>query len=401
MIKNNNSKGVTLIELMVSLALGMILVFSMLAFYGALSRKISVQVRNQVEVQEYRNALNLLMNSIKNAGMFKCNRSEWLFIKKDLDGGVPILRFTVPVTGAEDDLRSLYDVLNYNSGSYPYHTTISVTSNLRFPWPISGSVKDCEDVLLSEKIKLKNIFIGISKSYSSGSSLNTYSAPDTLTFDSSGNATVDGDGAGKGIGYYGVFSDGATPWFETSADVDDPMVVAERKFIPTTSTSITTGNTIHYGINRHTIGFPLFQTPREGDVPIIEIFLGLAKEDELKFVPDSIISGTNDEDYKRGGWVKLTNDHIDALTLSDVGDTRNFVLDERFASSIFFNGDKYLFNNSNYVRIKPEYNRHIIAIKFNITVHPGKDNEAKLSKVVRFGTYLPTVKELVEEAESS
>lgn len=406
MIKNKSSEGVTLIELMVSLSLGMILVFSMLAFYGALTRKISVQVRNQIEVQEYRNALNLLSNSIKNAGMFKCNRSEWLFMAKDLEGGPPVLRFTVPAE--KNDLRAMYDGLDYLSSGYPYHTSwTDSTFEPEFPWPVSTRFKDCTTDPLTEKVRLRNVFIGVSRSYSGYGAQNTYSAPDKLTFDSSGNAVISLDeGAGKSIGYYGVFSEGASPWFETSNSVDDPMIIttstSKKNFIPTTAVSLTRDATVQLGLDRQIVGYPLFLFPKHGDTPKIEVFLGLAKDDGINVVPDSLITGTNESDYKQGGWVKLTNDHIDALTLGTSYPDRTHVFSVAdFAYTDIFNADEFLFGYHNHKSIKPEYNRRIIAIKFNITVHPGKSNEFKLSKVVRFGTYLPTANELVEEAESS
>lgn len=72
MLKIYKNKGISLIELMVSVGLGLILILSMLAFYSiSLQNTADYHIANH-EQQQLRKMMNLLETDIENTGAFEC-----------------------------------------------------------------------------------------------------------------------------------------------------------------------------------------------------------------------------------------------------------------------------------------------------------------------------------------
>lgn len=76
MLKIHKQKGVSLIELMVAVGLGLTLILSMLAFYS-ISSQNTIDFQNvNYEQQQIRKMLNLLETNIENTGGFECPVKE-------------------------------------------------------------------------------------------------------------------------------------------------------------------------------------------------------------------------------------------------------------------------------------------------------------------------------------
>jgi len=72
MLKIYKHKGVTLIELMVAVGLGLILILSMLAFYSISSQNVIDFQKANHDQQQIRKIMNLLETDIENIGGFEC-----------------------------------------------------------------------------------------------------------------------------------------------------------------------------------------------------------------------------------------------------------------------------------------------------------------------------------------
>lgn len=72
MLKLHKNKGVSLIELMVAVGLGLVLIFSMLAYYSISQQNVvDYNLANQ-EQQNIRKMMNLLAKDVENTGGFEC-----------------------------------------------------------------------------------------------------------------------------------------------------------------------------------------------------------------------------------------------------------------------------------------------------------------------------------------
>lgn len=79
MFKLYKNNGVSLIELIVAVGLGLILILSMLAYYSiSQGNTIDYQIANQ-EQQKLRNMLNVLARDLENTGGFECAKHDEIF----------------------------------------------------------------------------------------------------------------------------------------------------------------------------------------------------------------------------------------------------------------------------------------------------------------------------------
>lgn len=79
MLKVHKNKGVTLIELMVAVGLGLILILSMLAFYSISSQNVVDFQQANHDQQQIRKMMNLLETDIENTGGFECAGNDKIF----------------------------------------------------------------------------------------------------------------------------------------------------------------------------------------------------------------------------------------------------------------------------------------------------------------------------------
>lgn len=79
MLKLYKNKGVSLIELMVAVGLGLTLILSMLAFYSISLQNVAEHQTNNHEQQQLRRMLNLLETDIENTGGFECAKPADIF----------------------------------------------------------------------------------------------------------------------------------------------------------------------------------------------------------------------------------------------------------------------------------------------------------------------------------
>lgn len=79
MFKLYKNRGVSLIELMVAVGLGLVLVLSMLAYYSISQRNAVDHQRANQEQQKIRNMLNLLAKDLENTGGFECAEHDKIF----------------------------------------------------------------------------------------------------------------------------------------------------------------------------------------------------------------------------------------------------------------------------------------------------------------------------------
>ncbi|MDC7252922.1 PilW family protein [Wohlfahrtiimonas chitiniclastica] len=79
MLKIPHSKGLSIIELMVALALGILLLFSMLAFYAVTQQNVTTHRMANQEQQQLRKLFNLLSKDLENVGAFECAKNSDIF----------------------------------------------------------------------------------------------------------------------------------------------------------------------------------------------------------------------------------------------------------------------------------------------------------------------------------
>lgn len=79
MLKQYKNKGVTLIELMVSVSLGLILIFSMLAYYSVSQNNLIAHNIANKEQQQLRILMSLLAKDVENTGAFECASDDDIF----------------------------------------------------------------------------------------------------------------------------------------------------------------------------------------------------------------------------------------------------------------------------------------------------------------------------------
>lgn len=86
MLKIYKDKGVSLIELMVAVSLGLILILSMLAFYSISSQNVIDFQKANHNQQQIRKMMNLLETDIENTGGFECATPDqvYKFPSKDI-----------------------------------------------------------------------------------------------------------------------------------------------------------------------------------------------------------------------------------------------------------------------------------------------------------------------------
>lgn len=83
MLKIYKDKGISLIELMVAVSLGLILILSMLAFYSISSQNVvDFQIANR-DQQQIRKIMNLLETDIENTGGFECAVPDQIYALTD------------------------------------------------------------------------------------------------------------------------------------------------------------------------------------------------------------------------------------------------------------------------------------------------------------------------------
>lgn len=79
MLKAYKNKGISLIELMVAVALGLTLILSMLAFYSVSSQNVVDFQKANHDQQQIRKMMNLLETDIENTGGFECAATDEIF----------------------------------------------------------------------------------------------------------------------------------------------------------------------------------------------------------------------------------------------------------------------------------------------------------------------------------
>ena len=69
MLKINKNKGISLIELMVAVSLGLILIFSMLAFYGVSQNNLAAYIRENEAKRDIRRIMSLISKDVENTAL--------------------------------------------------------------------------------------------------------------------------------------------------------------------------------------------------------------------------------------------------------------------------------------------------------------------------------------------
>lgn len=83
MLKLYKNKGISLIELLVSMGLGLVLVFSMLAYYSISQQNVTDYAAFNREQQNLRKMMNQLSKDIENTGAFECAKHTDIFGDSD------------------------------------------------------------------------------------------------------------------------------------------------------------------------------------------------------------------------------------------------------------------------------------------------------------------------------
>ncbi len=99
MLKLYNHKGISLIELMVAVSLGLILVFSMLAFYSVSQKNLAEYSVASQDQRNIRKIMNLISKDVENTGGFECANPTDIFKTSTL-----FKRFPKNIISLGDDL---------------------------------------------------------------------------------------------------------------------------------------------------------------------------------------------------------------------------------------------------------------------------------------------------------
>lgn len=79
MLNINKNKGVSLIELMIAVSLGLILIFSMLAFYTISQNNLATYIKENETQRNIRQMMSLISKDIENTGGFECANPTNIF----------------------------------------------------------------------------------------------------------------------------------------------------------------------------------------------------------------------------------------------------------------------------------------------------------------------------------
>lgn len=351
MLKIYKNKGVSLIELMVSVGLGLILILSMLAFYSiSLQNTVDYHVVNR-EQQQLRKMMNLLETDIENTGGFECASPDQIYAFPKND----ILRVPTNIISLGDDLVHKQVVFVHPIISEYQHTALGILDfdkntkhlNSYIPTLIEDAAcgQDQSSIYIGatvlEMIPINNITTNTDYS-ATAQNIMAFVALSAVQSRREGGHNVIGN------------NDAYTP------KMDDATVMFLSN--PNNNPDIPFGNNT------------------------VDIFLGFSpeatKDITYTHVPDSII--TTEQDLKIGGWINPFASNDNYALVVDKSVTNN-TPEPNLLSKFLHSSSDNIGSQINTYPLKPTLIKQVRAIKFQFTFGAHNGSEAKtLTRVIRF-----------------
>lgn len=348
MLKISKNSGVSLIELMVALALGLTLVFSMLAFYSISQNNVITYNTANQEQQNLRKMMNLLVKDVENTGGFECAKYDDIFKTN-----------TYPM-----DIISLGNNLSHKQIIFTHPVTVEHQDKALGLIEINdaGTLLNYSPVLIEEsgcgQDKNSPVYIGttifeVVNIPNSSQILLDFTDTDTPS-------TATGDSISAFVSLSSVQSRRDKIDVHKTPAIYKPSL--EDATVLLLSNNLDTQNDkLPFGKND------------------VEIFLGFSPEGLFSHVPDITITGTN-APLKNGGWINpfASTANYDLLVNKTSTTTNKATL----INKLLHNGSSG--NDMETYPLKAEAIRQVRAVKFQFTLDKGTTKERVLTRTVRF-----------------
>lgn len=344
MLNIYKNKGISLIELMVAVGLGLILILSMLAFYSISSQNVIDFQQANSDQQQIRKMLNLLETDIENIGGFECEDGRKKVFTAGLDSAEK--RFPINIISLGNNPQRKQIVFVHPVINEYQHTALGMLD-------------------FDNNSKLKSYTPKLIEEISCGQARSSIYAGSTIL------EMIPMDGIIYTDTQYSDSQKANNIW----AFVALSAAQSRRNGTQNIPVSTYTPN-----MNNATVMF-LSDEGNNDNMPFgkntVDIFLGFSPEGKNQMhVPNSEI--TNNEELKTGGWInpfKPQTNNYDLL----VDTTKNTTL---LSQTIHTDDIGKLINTS---PLKEDLIKQVRAIKFQFTFGSHGDiPERKLTRVIRF-----------------
>ncbi len=347
-MKTYKNKGVTLIELMVAVALGLILILSMLAFYSISSKNAADFQSANHDQQQIRKMLNLLETDIENTGGFECAEPELVY---NYNNSTNTLRVPTNIISLGDKIERKQIVFVHPVIAEYQHTALGM-------FDFDKTSKD----LKSYTPKLIKAGCGQDKSpvYIGSTILEMLPMNNIITTDTQYKAGAETKKVMAFVALSATQSRREKDSNDTAVLYTPNMNHATVMFLSDEENT----NKISVGKNS------------------VDMFLGFSPEGKNKtHVPEVLIH--DDNDLKSGGWINpfLSDARYDLLVDKNLG-TNNTPNPELLSQSIHLDAEGKAIKT---YPLKPDLIKRVRAIKFQFTF--GAFNgapERKFTRVIRF-----------------
>lgn len=351
MLKTYKNKGVSLIELMVAVGLGLILILSMLAFYSISSQNVIDFQRANHDQQQIRKMMNLLETDIENIGGFEsCTTTDK---RKPFTYGLASNNHRLP-----QDIISLGNNLQ--------------RQQIVFVHPIIEEYQHTALGMLDfdKDLNLKSYTPTLIKNLACGSALSSiYVGSTILEMIPMDNIITTDNKYAQSANNIKAFV--ALSSVQSRRDNNSDITKIDSNHTPT--------------LNDATVMF-LSDEGNNENIPFgqntVDIFLGFSPEGKNQIhIPNSVI--TKKEEFKTGGWINPFTSRTNNDLLVDK-DTNKTPTNQKALLSQTIHIDAEGKAIETYP-LKPELIEQVRAIKFQFTfgAHDGVP-ERKLTRIIRF-----------------
>lgn len=384
MLKLHKDKGLSLIELMVAVTLGLILIFSMLAFYSISQKNLMSYTAANQEQRSFRKIMNLLSKDIENTGAFECARNNDVFtspsgairfprniISLGADFSRKQIIFVHPVTeehlykslgmidiqGTGNNLSAVYEPIEIAAGcGQEASSTIYIGTTLLEVIPLLNDSDIITSVTGEKKIIKDSISAFVSLSYIQArqeANSSTKASLKALNREYYDDSNFRHSPVGSTVKAFAttIKNNSIQPLYQPS--MEDATVL----FLSNDSKNAAQAQLLPFGKNE------------------VDIFLGFSPDGRFSSVPNQTMT-----DLKDGGWINPFLSETNYNLIVDKADTS---IDATLINQALHRSNSTGQDISNYP-LNEAATKQIRAIKFTFTFDAGTDEERVLTRVIRF-----------------
>ena len=397
MLKINKNKGISLIELMVAVSLGLILIFSMLAFYGVSQNNLAAYIRENEAQRDIRRIMSLISKDVENTGGFECakptnifkNSTEFKRFPKNIislgdDFNRKQIIFAHPLTeehlykslgmidiqGTGNNLVAVYEPIEIQAGcGQEVNSTIYIGTTLFENIPVLNDSEILTSINGAQNIIADSLSAYVAFSYvQARQEANTVTDQTLKLFDRDYYADTNLRHAPT--------NSALLPFSATlKTDNGDPLIK------PLYQPSVEDGTVLFISNNSD-------NAAQQEALPFgkneVDIFFGFSPEGRFAHVPDNKIATLKVENnvikgLENGGWLNpfsSQNIYDSLVDKADISDNDATLINQ----ALHRNSGK----NMKTYPLKNEAIRQIRAVKFKFTFDVGTPQERVLTRVIRF-----------------